>query len=137
MAICNQCGHSGTRVRSRWLEDVRLPDECPNCAPASFEKFTDPSDKKIWMGYEAHPNEYVRSADGGYDRKPEYRAEQEARLCNETEEERNIRLRAEARKRSERRTSAMDSAEFHSAIRRAAEIAEWIEGSAAQGVDVN
>ena len=137
MGICNQCGHEGTRIRSRWLEGIQLPDECPNCAPTSFEKFSAPSDKKIWMGYEAHPNEYVRSADGGYDRKPEYRTEQEERLRNETEEERNTRLRAESRKRSARRTAQMDSVEFHSALRRAAEIAEWIEGSAEQGVDVN
>ena len=114
-----------------------MPDECPGCAPESFEKFTSPSDKKIWMGYEVHPNEYVRSADGGYDRKPEYRSEQESRLCAETEEERIARVNAESKKRKTRRTREMDDSEFLAAVKKAAMISDWISSSAEQGIDVN
>ncbi len=127
MAICGTCGTVTTRIRTAFPPDGAPPrDECPSCAPSSFEKFTAPSDKKIWMGYEAHPNEYVKSADGGFDRKPEYRAEQEQRLREETEEERSNRLRAEAKKRAERRTDAMSPAELLSAITKAREIADWM-----------
>ena len=99
-----------------------MPDECPSCAPQAFEKFTAPSDKKIWMGYEAHPNEYVHSEDGGFDRKPEYRAEQEARLSAETEDEKAMRLKAEDDKRATRRTKPMDALEIAAALRWAEEM---------------
>lgn len=72
------------------------------------------------MGYEAHPNEYVKAEDGGYDRKPEYRAEQEARLAQETTEEREARLKAEETKRSTRRTAPMDEVELAAATQKAA-----------------
>ena len=133
MAKCSNCGAEGTRIRSRWTEKgTQLPDECPNCAPQAFEKFSAPSDKKIWMGYEAHPNEYVKAEDGGFDRKPEYRAEQEERLRQETEDERTLRLEAEAKKRATRRTEPMTPAEFEQAVRKAQDIAGWIhsEGNA-------
>src|SRR2546430_15881424 len=99
MAVCSNCGSSGPRVRSRWTEKgVQLPDECPSCSPSSFEKFTAPSDKKIWMGYEAHPNEYtkVHAEDGGviYNRKPEYRAEQEQKLALPATDEAEAQRRA-------------------------------------------
>lgn len=128
MAICSNCGKEGTRIRSRWNEKgAQLPDECPSCSPDSFEKFTAPSDKKIWMGYEAHPNEYVKRYDSDgivYDRKEEYRKEQEVRLASETEDEKTERIRAEGIKRSTRRTHPMDDAERLSAMRKAALIAE-------------
>lgn len=130
MAVCNTCGAEGARIRSRWTDKgTALPDECPSCAPQSFEKFTAPSDKKIWMGYEAHPNEYVSSEDGGFDRKPEYRAEQEEKLKRETEDEKALRLRAEAQKRATRRMLPMDAAELASAMRKAEEISNWLATS--------
>ena len=76
------------------------------------------------MGYEAHPEEYIKAEDGGYDRKPEYRAEQEARLQAESEEERMEREKAEAHKRAHRRTSAMDMGEMLSAVNKARQIAD-------------
>lgn len=133
MARCGNCGSEGCRVRSRWDEKGNaLPDECPQCTPAAFEKFSNPSDKKIWMGYEAHPNEYVQSEDGGFDRKPEYRAEQEQRLRAETEDEREERLRAEAKKRATRRTEPMTTVEFEHALKKAFDLVGAIhaEGSA-------
>ena len=133
MAVCGNCGSESARVRSRWGEKgVQLADECPSCAPAQFEKFTAPSDKKIWMGYEAHPNEYVQSADGGFDRKPEYRAEQEQRLTQETEDERIARERAEANKRATRRTDPMTPDETLQAIRKANLYAAMMQEQAEQ-----
>src|SRR5882724_8470786 len=112
MAFCSNCGADRSRVRSRWTEKgEQLPDECPNCSPDSFEKFTAPSDKKIWMGYEAHPNEYEKQYDKDgpiFERKPEYRAEQEQKLCEQTEEEIEAQRKAEANKRAHRRTAPMD-----------------------------
>jgi hypothetical protein len=134
MSVCN-CGHEGTRIRTIWNEDGARRTECPHCAPASFEKFTVPSDKKIWMGYEAHPNEYVKSEDGGYDRKPEYRAEFEQKMLEATEEELEKQRRAEEHKRATRRTRAMDAAEQAAALKRAEEIAGWIVASAERGVN--
>lgn len=137
MTTCSGCGAETTRTRLIWDKDGKQREECRSCAPESFEKFTAPSDKKIWMGYEAHPNEYVKAEDGGYDRKPEYCAEQEQRLAQETEEEKTKRLAAEARKRAERRTAPMDSAELAGALAKAEQIANWLTASAAQGRDVN
>lgn len=142
MAVCSNCGAQGTRIRSRWTEkNVQLPDECPQCAPESFEKFTAPSDKKIWMGFEAHPNEYVKklSEDGDvvYERKPEYRAEQEQQLMEATTEEQAAQEKAVALKRATRRTMPMDEIEMAAALCKAEEIANWLTASAAQGRDVN
>lgn len=128
MAICQNCNAETSRVRTHWTEDGSQFDECPQCAPGSFEKFTAPSDKKIWMGYEAHPNEYVKAGDGGYDRKPEYRAEQEAKLTDLTEEERKAQARAIAKKRATRRTEPMTEAELISAKNQLAQIGEWMRG---------
>lgn len=131
MAICGNCGAEGPRVRSRWLGGVMLPDECPTCAPQSFEKVTMPSEQKIWMGYEAHPNEYVHSEDGGYDRKPEYRAEQEAKLGQPAADDVEAQERAFAQKRAERRTRPMDASETLAALRKASIIADALEQAAA------
>lgn len=99
-----------------------------------------PSDKKIWLGWEANPNQYEKRYDKDgiiYDRKPEYRAEQEQRLMSETEEEKIAREAAIAKKRAERRTTPMDSVEYHAALRKAEEIAHWMTAAAAEGRDVN
>jgi hypothetical protein len=138
MAVCSNCGTDTPRLRSKWSDKgVRLPDECSSCSPGSFDKFTAPSDKKIWMGYEAHPNEYVKAPDGGYDRKPEYRAEQEAQLAQSTKDEQEAQQRAEDHKRATRRTQEMDSVEYQAAMRRANELAAWLIESTRQGTDVN
>lgn len=131
MTICANCGVEGTRIRTIWSEDGQR-EECPNCAPESFEKFTVPSDKKIWPGWEAHPNEYEKRYDKDgviYERKPEYRAEQEQRLREATEDERAAQERAIAKKRAERRTRPMDEIETAIAMRKAEEIAAWLIAS--------
>lgn len=140
MAICGNCKAESARIKTHFLEGGGQSDECPSCAPSSFEKFTDPSDKKIWAGYEAHPNEYVKRYDQEgliYDRKPEYRAEQEQRLVEQTEEERIAQDKAVAKKRAERRTTSMDRVELAAALHKAEEIAAWLTAAASEGRDVN
>lgn len=130
MAVCSNCNTESPRVRLRWDEKGKpLPDQCPHCSPASFDKFSAPSDKKIWMGYEAHPNEYVKSEDGGYDRKPEYRAEQEAKLALQSEDERIAENEVIERKRATRRTEPMTPTELLHAITKARQIAEALNDS--------
>jgi hypothetical protein len=135
--ICANCGSKVARSRVIWNEDGAKREECMQCSPSSFDKFTAPSDKKIWMGYEAHPNEYVKAPDGGYDRKPEYRAEQEAKISQQTEEEQEAQRRAEDEKRKTRRTDPMDAVELAQAMGKAEEIAHWLTAAAAQGRSVN
>lgn len=136
MAVCSSCGSEGTRIRSRWSEDgTRLPDECPQCEPGSFEKFTVPSDKKIWMGYEANPNQYEKRYDSEgvyYVRKSEYRAEQEQRLMQSSEEERERQRSAEEHKRATRRTEPMTESEMLTALAKARMIAAALQ----QGTDI-
>src|SRR6266852_4278911 len=112
MTTCSNCGAQTTRTRALWDKDGVRREECRSCAPESFEKFTAPSDKKIWMGYEAHPNEYVKAEDGGFDRKLEYRHEQENQLRQPTADEAAAQCKAEAKKRRERRTRPMDEIEL-------------------------
>lgn len=134
MAICATCGHASARVRSRWDEKgVRLPDECHYCAPQNFEKFTAPSDKKIWMGFEANPNEYEKRYDSEgvfYIRKPEYRTEQEEKLMQPAADEAEKQRLAEEKKRKERRTLPMDPAETLAAIAKAKVIADAMQQEA-------
>jgi hypothetical protein len=140
MAICGTCKAESARIRTHWTETGSQVDECPACAPSSFEKFTDPSDKKIWAGYEAHPNEYEKRYDKDgviYERKPEYRAEQEEKLQGPTEEESETQARAVAKKRAERRTDPMDSVELAAALHKAEEIAGWLHAASVEGKDIN
>ena len=134
MALCGNCGAEGTRIRSRWLNGQQLPDQCPHCAPGEFgAKFTAPSDKKIHMGFEAHPNEYEKryDADGVfYSRKSEYRAEQEDRLRQQPQDELDAQAKAEAEKRATRRTHAMNQNELEAAVRKASIYAADLKESA-------
>lgn len=141
MELCSGCGAESNRIRSRWTEKgVRLPDQCPQCDPGSFDKFTMPSDQKMWMGYEAHPNEYEKRYDKDgvfYLRKPEYRAEQQDQLSQGASDEMEAQERAIAKKRAERRTRKMDSVELVRALRKAEEVADWITAAASAGTDLS
>lgn len=123
MALCGNCGAAGNRIRSRWEKDVQLPDECPACAPQSFEKQTDPSDKKIWIGPEVRPNDYVKTYDQDgliYMPKPEVTAELEQQACGlksvASQEEREATEKAKAEKRNTRRTHPMTASEIEKAM---------------------
>lgn len=139
MSICRNCNQESLRVKTTWHEHGEPTDSCPNCSPESFDsKVTDPSDKKIWMGFEAHPGEYEKRYDSEgvfYMRKPEYRAEQEERLRQSTEEERTKHQMAVERKRKERRTEPMNAAELAHAMRKAEQIAEALKEASSAGTD--
>jgi hypothetical protein len=68
MARCGTCGTEGSRIRICYTENglpLKHPkDECPACAPQSFEKLVAPSDRRLWAGYEADPAHYKRTDDG-------------------------------------------------------------------------
>jgi hypothetical protein len=134
MATCSNCGADTPRLRTVFLgKETR--DECPQCAPGSFEKFTAPSDKKIAMGFEAHPNEYEKRYDEDgvfYIRKPEYRAEQEQRLTQPAEDDRLREEQAVAEKRATRRTQPLSPDEVLFAINKARDIADAIAQSNAE-----
>lgn len=137
MARCGNCGAESARVRSRWTDKgAQLPDQCPQCSPGDMEgKVTDPSDKKIWMGYEAHPNEYEKRYDDDgvfYIRKHEYRAEQEDQLRKQATDEIERQERAENKKRLERRTEPMSASEHIEAMAKARMIADAMQEAAQQ-----
>lgn len=126
MAVCETCGNETARVRTSWTkEGVRLADECPSCAPQTFEKQTDPSNKKIWIGPEYAPNDYER-VNGELRMKPEAVADLEASAVGRksvayTEEQEAIE-RAKEQKRASRRTAPLDSIEQILALKRIDEI---------------
>jgi len=131
MAICSNCGAETTRLRSRWIKGTQLTDQCPQCAPEEFEgKVTMPSDKKIHMGFEAHPNEYEKRYDQDgvyYVRKPEYRAEQEAHLQEIPEDEKAAQSKAAEQKRLTRRTKPMSTQEVELFLKQFQEQADEAE----------
>jgi hypothetical protein len=119
MAICGNCGAEGSRIRSRWIRGVQIPDECPQCAPQDFEKQTDPSDKKIWIAPEVRPNDYTKVYDEDgpiYMPKPEVTAELEAKVFDNSEEREKYE-EALAKKRAERRTRPLSEVELMQALR--------------------
>ena len=61
MSVCRGCGADTLRTSSRFDAAMNLLEEvCPACKPERFQgvKVTDPSDKKIWSGYEVEPDRY-------------------------------------------------------------------------------
>jgi replicative superfamily II helicase len=102
------------------------------CSPQSFESIKDPSTQKIWIGPEYNPNAYEKRYDENgvyYVAKPEFTAEQQAKVAEEATDEKELRLKAEARKRAERRTETMSETEMRQALHKAKLYADWIEES--------
>lgn len=123
MAICSTCGHESQRIRTVF-RGSESKDECPSCCPQSFEKQTDPSDKKIWIGPEYAPNDYEKRYDSDgvyYMPKPEVTAERERRLFVDSDEE-EAYARALEKKRREGRKEPLTPAELEQAIKRANEM---------------
>lgn len=87
------------------------------------------------MGYEANPNQYEKRYDEEgvyYVRKPEYRAEQERRLMQPSEEESERQRSAEEHKRATRRTEPMTDSEMLIALAKSRMIAAALQ----QGTDI-
>lgn len=117
MAVCGNCGAEGTRIRSRWNGDIRLPDECPNCAPQSFEAMKSVRDGTIAMGYEYMPTMYKKT-DVGYVAKDELLADTEAELSKPDMEGEAAYQKAVAIKRASRRTKPMTGDEIQKVLAR-------------------
>lgn len=112
MALCGNCGAEGARVRSRWKESQRLPDECPICAPQAFaEKFKSVRDGQITMAYEYDHKRY-RTIDGIPQITDEGLADLEAAATKESEDDKIAFEKARAIKRQERRTTPMTPSEI-------------------------
>lgn len=102
MAVCSNCGRESTRIRTTVHESrpgvfSHLTDECPGCAPGSFEPRW--RTERGAMGWEAYPTMYrkITAPDGsvGYEAKDELRADTEARIarpCQEDEQAKEIAL---------------------------------------------
>lgn len=122
MSVC-QCGAESKRIRQIWLEGKLLREECPHCDPQSFERVQNPSEKKIWIGPEFAPNDYVKREDEfgvRYDLKPEAARELELKHTVKSQraiDEREAVARAKAEKRRTRRTNPMTSEEIEQALR--------------------
>ncbi len=117
MSICRSCGAETQRLRVISI-GKSFKDECPQCQPQSFEGMKDPSAKKIWIGPEFAPNDYIRTEDG-YQLKPEAQQELEEKACGlksvAAREERETQERLIAEKRKTRRTRPMTEAEIREA----------------------
>lgn len=119
MSICGSCGSETTRSRVIFGRN-EVKEECPNCAPQSFEKVADPSTRKIWIGPEFEPNSYEKryDADGVYYvPKPEVTAERERNLFVCSEEKAAYEKKLEE-KRAQRRTQPLDQMEIAAALRK-------------------
>lgn len=139
MATCGSCGHESARIRTVFaVGSSKLPDpkdECPHCAPHSFEAIKDPSTQKIWIGPEYNPNAYEKRYDEGepyYIAKPEFTAEEEAKVARQATDELEAQERAAAKKRLERRTDPMSEAELLAAIAKARQYSDWLAEAAAE-----
>ena len=117
MAICNTCGAETARVRSKWQDSVQLPDECPHCAPQSFEKFKSVRDGQITLGHEYMPAMYKKT-DAGYVAKDELTADTEAEIVRSiTHSPEQLAYEAACEdKRRNRRTEPLTPAEFERAV---------------------
>ena len=118
MAKCGSCGEESRRIRTSFLNGTSK-DECPHCAPQSFEKIADPSTKKVWIGPEFAPNDY-EWRDGYLQMKPEAVADLEERSCGTRSvayQEEMAKVReAEEHKRHTRRTKPLSPNEIASAL---------------------
>lgn len=65
MSVCRGCGAEARRAVTVFNAsgDV-LKETCEHCNPA-HERFRDPSDRRLWDGYEVEPNRYYPKDSNG------------------------------------------------------------------------
>lgn len=107
MAVCDNCGSVTSRIRTMFI-GARAKDECPNCAPGTFEAFKSVRDGQIAMGWEYMPTMYKHTEDG-YVAKDELLADTEAQASKPSEEDEAAYQKAVAKKRQNRKTSLTPS----------------------------
>ena len=112
MAICGGCNQESLRVRADYIGSDLVREYCIKCKPKEFaeQPVTDPSDKKIYVGWEAMPEKY-RIEDGVAHAKDEL-MQDTADLMNKTDEQVAIE-----HKRRTRRTEPMSPVEIKEAER--------------------
>lgn len=116
MAKCGSCNAESSRVRTSWAEDgTQKPDECPQCAPQSFDRFRSVRDGQIAMGWEYMPTKY-KLRNGVYEASDELRQDTEDQLSKLPEEDVAAYSKAVEEKRATRRTKALTQQEVHEAI---------------------
>jgi hypothetical protein len=144
MALCGNCGAAAPRVKTIFTKNgILLPipkDECPVCAPQSFEPAPDPSTRKIWIGPEYMPSRYRKKTDhlgDYYEGTDELRADTEDAISRGATDETEKLERMKAQKRLNRRTAPLKSGsvEHFQAINRAREVAKNLEDTHKQYYD--
>jgi hypothetical protein len=109
MAICGNCKSETSRVRTKFTHGQSV-DECPHCAPLSFERQQNPSEKKIWMGWEYMPNMYKKKYDKDgliYEAKDELTQDTEDQIARGSKEDLELAERAIEKKRVEGRKAPL------------------------------
>lgn len=95
---------------------MEAKDECPRCAPHSFDQFKSVRDGKIAMGWEYMPTMYKHTEDG-YVAKDELLADTEAQASKPDPDAEAAYQKAVEKKRRNRRTSLTPS-EIQTCIQR-------------------
>lgn len=109
MATCRGCGAEALRTSATYLNGDFVGEVCSACRPDRFgEPVTDPSDKKIYTGYDAMPEKY-RIEDGVAHAKDSL-LQDTLDLMNRTDEQIAIK-----QKRRTRRTEPMTPEEIKAA----------------------
>jgi hypothetical protein len=89
VAICRACNAETLRIVTTVTKNGEFVDQCPECSPETFvgEKVSDPSAKKMWMGWEVDPAHYKKT-DDGYQASDSVLADLQAAVMRESEDDR-------------------------------------------------
>ena len=134
MTVC-RCGAETTRLHQTWEASKVVDEYCPTCKPEAFERQQDPSEKKIWMGWEMDQAHYKREYDkDGPIMMPSDSVLQdlENAATKRPDGEAESEAKAIAKKRANRRTTPMDPTELSQALHVARTLAKVIEDQHAQ-----
>lgn len=129
MTVC-RCGAETNRLHQTWEAGQVVEEYCPTCKPGAFERQQDPSEKKIWMGWEVDAAHYKREYDkDGPIMMPSDSVLQdlENAATKRPDGEPEAEQRAIKRKRENRRTTPMDAVELSQALHVAKVVAGQIE----------
>ena len=118
---CGNCGAETTRFRVVFSLDGQVRSEaCKVCRPELFERQSDPSDKKLWLGWEYDPRyEKSRDPDGQTRMTPSDSVLQDLEDAAVKRPVGEVEAQAKAieRKRANRRTREMTEGELAEALK--------------------
>lgn len=119
--ICGNCGAETTRFKVVFSQDGLVRSEaCKTCQPELFERQSDPSDKKLWLGWEYDPRyEKSRDPDGQARMTPSDSVLQDLEDAAVKRPVGEVEAQAKAieRKRANRRTREMTEGELTEALK--------------------